>query len=59
MKIKNAQINTLLGVIYYALLSGDNSGVYNTTFYYKNGMLHGTTQSIDKKFLAVWTATKN
>ena len=59
VKIKNAQINTQLGVIYCALVSGDNSGIYNTTFYYKNGMLHGTTHSIDKKFLAVWTATKN
>tara|TARA_Y200000002_G_C22087746_1_gene417286 strand:- start:18 stop:353 length:336 start_codon:yes stop_codon:yes gene_type:complete len=59
VKIKNAQINTQLGVIYCALVSGDNSGIYNTTFYYKNGMLQGTTHSIDKKFLAVWTATKN
>lgn len=59
VKIRNAQINTQLEVIYGALVSGDNSGIYNTTFYYKDGMLQGTTHSIDKKFLAVWTATKS
>ena len=58
VKITNAQINTQLGVVYGALVSGDNSGTYNTTFVYKNGMLEGTTHSIDKKFLSVWTATK-
>ena len=58
VKITNAQINTQLGVVYGALVSGDNSGTYNTTFIYKNGMLEGTTHSIDKKFLSVWTATK-
>ena len=58
VKITNAQINTQLGVVYGALVSGDNSGTYNTAFVYKNGMLEGTTHSIDKKFLSVWTATK-
>ena len=58
VKITNAQINTQLGVVYGALVSGDNSGTYNTTFVYKNGKLEGTTHSIDKKFLSVWTATK-
>ena len=53
VKITNAQINTQLGVIYGALVSGDNSGIYNTTFYYKDGMLQGSTHSIDKKFLSV------
>ena len=37
---------------------GDNSGIYNTSFYYKNVLLYGTTHSIDKDFLAVWIATK-
>ena len=59
VKIKNAQINTQLGIIYGALTSGDRSGDYNTTFYYKDGRLHGTTHAIDKNFLSVWTATKN
>jgi hypothetical protein len=59
VKIRNAQINTQLEVIYGALVSGDNSGIYNTTFYYKDGLLQGTTHSIGKDFLAVWTATKS
>ncbi len=59
VKIRNAQINTQLEVVYGALVSGDNSGTYNTTFYYKDGILHGTTHSIDKNFLAVWTAIKS
>ena len=58
VKIKNAQINTQLGLIYGALTSGDRSGSYNTTFYYKDGTLHGTTHAIEKQFLSVWTATK-
>jgi len=59
VKIRNAQINTQLGVIYGALISGDNSGEYNTTFYLKNGMLHGSTHAVSRNFLSVWTATKS
>ena len=58
VKIRNGQINTQLGIVYGALISKDNSGTYNTTFYYKDGLLHGTTHSIDRNFLAVWEATR-
>ena len=58
VEIRDAQINTQLGVIYAALISGDNSGDYNTTFYYKEGVLQGTTHAVNRNFLAVWTATK-
>lgn len=58
VNIRNAQINTQLGIIYGALVSMDNSGTYNTTFYYKDGLLHGTTHSIDRNFLAAWVATR-
>lgn len=58
VKIKNAQINTQLGIIYAALISGDGTGNYNTTFYYKDGILQGTTHAVNRDFLAVWTATK-
>ena len=58
VKIRNGNINTQLGVIYGALISGDNSGEYNTTFYYKDGILHGTTHAVGRDFLSVWTATK-
>ena len=58
VKIREGRVNTKRGIIYGALVSGDNSGIYNTSFYYKNGLLYGTTHSIDKDFLAVWIATK-
>lgn len=58
VEIRNAQINTQLGIIYAALISGDNSGIYNSTFYFKDGVLHGTTHAVNRDFLAVWTATK-
>ncbi len=58
VKIRNAQINTQLGIIYGSLVSGDGSGIYNTTFYYEEGILHGTTHAVNRDFLSVWTATK-
>lgn len=59
VKIQHAQINTQLGLIQGALVSGDGSGTYNTAFYYKEGSLHGTTHAVDRNFLSVWTATKS
>ncbi len=56
--IQEGRINTQTGVIYGALVSGDNSGTYNTSFYYKDGKLYGTTHSLSRNFLSVWTATK-
>ncbi|WP_435578937.1 hypothetical protein [Gilvibacter sp.] len=58
VKLTNGQLNTQLGIVYGALVSGDNSGSYNTTFYLKEGKLYGTTHAIDRNFLAVWIATK-
>ena len=58
VEIKDAQINTQLGVIYGALISGDNSGDYNSSFYLKDGILHGTTHAVNRNFLSVWTGTK-
>ena len=58
VKIQEGRINTQRGIIYAALVSGDNSGTYNTSFYYKDGLLYGSTHSIGKDFLAVWIATK-
>ena len=58
VEIRNAQINTQLGKIYAALVSGDRSGDYHSTFYYEEGKLHGTTHAVDRDFLSVWIATK-
>ena len=58
VEIKDAQINTQLGVIYGALISGDNSGDYNSSFYLIDGILHGTTHAVNRNFLSVWTGIK-
>lgn len=58
VQISNANINTQTGTIYGALVSGDGTGQYNSAFYLKDGKLYGTTHSIGRDFLAVWTAVK-
>lgn len=58
VKLREGKINTQSGVIYGALISGDNSGEYNTSFYYKEGKLYGSTHAVERGFLAVWIATK-
>ena len=58
VKIKEGRITNSQGIIYVALISGDNSGTYNTSFHFEDGMLFGTTHSLDKDFLAVWKAIK-
>lgn len=57
--IKHGQINTQLGDIRAALVSGDGTGQYNTSFYYEKGILYGITHAIDQNFLSVWTAKKS
>lgn len=56
--IQKGQINTQRGLVYGALVSGDNSGLYNTSFYYQDGRLYGSTHALDRGFLAVWIAEK-
>jgi hypothetical protein len=58
VKITEGRTNTQSGRIYVALVSGDNSGNYNTAFYLENGKLYGSTHSIKKDFLSVWVAKK-
>lgn len=56
--IEEGRLNTQTAHPYGALVSRDNSGSYNTSFYLKEGKLYGSTHAIDRDFLAVWTATK-
>ena len=58
VKIRSGKINTQLGIIYGALISGDDTEEYNTAFYYRDGLLYGITHSVNRDFLAVWIATK-
>ena len=53
VKIKEGRITNSEGIIYVALISGDNSGTYNTSFRFEDGMLFGTTHYQDKNFLAI------
>ena len=59
VKLKEGQLNTQSSTLYGALISGDNSGSYNTSFYYKEGKLYGTTHAVDRGFLAIWVASKD
>ena len=56
--IQKGQLNTQRGIIYGALVSGDNSGNYNSSFYHEDGVLYGSTHALDRQFLSVWTAKK-
>lgn len=58
VKIKEARVAISQGIIYVSLISGDNSGTYNTSFHFNDGKSFGTTHSLDKDFLAVWKAIK-
>lgn len=58
VRIEEGRINVQTDHPYGALVSRDNSGSYNTSFYLKEGKLYGSTHAIDRDFLAVWTATK-
>jgi hypothetical protein len=58
VEIQSGQINIQSERVYAALVSSDNSGSYNSTFYLEDGSLFGTTHAIERNFLAVWTATK-
>jgi hypothetical protein len=58
VEIVSGHMNTQLDHIHVALVSSDNSGNYNSSFYLKDGILYGTTHAIERDFLAVWTATK-
>ena len=58
VEITEGRTNSQSNRIYIALISGDNSGQYNTTFYYENGKIYGTTHSIERDFLAVWEGEK-
>jgi vancomycin permeability regulator SanA len=58
VRITEGRTNIQSGKIYVALVSGDNSGNYNTSFFLENGKLYGSTHSLKKDFLSVWVAKK-
>lgn len=58
VRIREGRLNQQTGTLYGALVSGDNSGVYNTAFYLKDGKLYGSTHAIGRGFLSVWVGEK-
>ena len=56
--IQNGRLNISNGRVYGALISADGTGQYASSFYLDNGKLYGTTHALGRKFLSVWTATR-
>ncbi len=58
VRMKYGRLDTTTGTAYIALVSGDRSGDYNTTAKLVNGQLEGTTHSLKRNFISVWTGVK-
>ena len=54
--IENGQINTTWGKVHFAFTTSDGSGTYHTSGVLEDSGLQGTTHSLGRGFLAVWTA---
>jgi len=54
--IESATVNDAWDDLRIAFTTSDGSGVYHHTAVLRDGRLHGTTHSIGRGFLAVWTA---
>ncbi len=54
--IREGRVNVLWGKPYFAFVTDDGSGSYHTAGYWEAGTLHGTTHSLGRDFVSVWTA---
>ena len=57
-EIRHGRINTDWDGVHFAFVTNDGSGDYNTSGILKDGKLSGTTHSLGREFLAVWTAER-
>lgn len=57
-EIQEARYNTDWGVLTIAFVTADGTGPYNTTARLEDGKLKGTTHSVGRDFVALWTAVK-
>jgi hypothetical protein len=55
---EDSSTNKDWGPIYFAFTTSDRTGAYHTAGRLVNGRLEGTTQSIGRGFLSVWTAER-
>ena len=56
--IERGRINVDWGLVRFAFITRDNSGVYHTSGVLEGGRLEGTTHSLGRDFLSVWTAER-
>jgi hypothetical protein len=56
--LRYGRINTDWGTAAFAFVTSDLSGLYHTAGRLVNGRLEGTTHSIGRGFLSVWTAER-
>lgn len=57
-ELREGRVNINFDGVYFAFVTDDGSGDYNTTAIFKEGKLMGTTHSLGRDFLSVWTAVK-
>lgn len=55
-ELKNGRINTDWGAVRFAFTTEDVSGVYHHSGVLRDGTLEGTSHSLGRRFLAVWSA---
>lgn len=56
--IESARVNIDWGQVHFAFTTSDGSGAYNTSGVLVGSQLKGTTHSIGRGFLNVWTAER-
>lgn len=56
--IEHGRINSDWGEVRFAFTTADGSGAYNTSGVLRGTGLRGTTHSLGRSFLAVWTAER-
>ena len=54
--IRDGRVNTSWGEVHFSFVTEDGSGPYNTQGRLTGNMLKGTTHSLGRSFLSVWTA---
>ncbi len=57
-ELQHGRVNTDWGSLHFAFATSDGSGVYNTSGVLDGDKLRGTTHSLGREFLAVWTAER-
>ena len=55
---RDFQLNADWGTLHFAFVTDDGSGAYNTTGRLVEGRLEGSTHSLGRGFLSVWTAER-